>query len=443
MKVNRMITIHAKAHVLVIKSIVLFALILFWATLASGEPALEPELASIAPERVGVSGQRLAKVSELTRRYVEEKKFAGIVTMVSRHGKIIHNDALGAYGLDNDTPVANDTLFRIFSMTKPVTAVAAMILYEEGKFQMSDPVSKYLPEFAGQMLQNGESLVVPASPMTMRQLFTQTAGLTYGWTLDNPVDLMYRDAKLFESRDVDEFIARLAELPLRFEPGTRYHYSVSSDVLGAVVERLSGQPLDEFFAERIFERLGMTDTFFSVPVDKLHRLASSHYWDSENNQLELVPPDSKRNYVDVTLFSGGGGLVSSITDYMRFCEMLLNGGSFNGARLLGPKTVQFMTSDHLTPAVRAEGVGQYPRLDLFPGQSMALGFGVIINPGIAPSISSRGELSWGGLAGTQFWIDPEEGLVGIAMVQLHRSPWPLRFDFKVLTYQALTELNSK
>ena len=401
------------------------------------------DLADIKPEKAGVSSMRLERISQLGRKYVDDGKFASIVTAVSRHGNVIHFDAHGQYGLDNDKPVAADTLFRIFSMTKPVTAVAAMILYEEGRFQMTDPVAKYLPEFRDQKLQNGDELVDPASPMTMRQLFTHTAGLSYGWTLDNPVDLQYRDAKLNESRDSGEFIARLAELPLRFEPGTRYHYSYATDVLGVVVERLSGQSLDVFFRERIFEPLGMTDTFFSVPTEKMDRFASSHYWDSEANELKLVPPENLRNYQDVTFFSGGGGLVATITDYMRFCEMLRNGGNFNGARLLGPKTVQFMTSDQLTPEVRAEGRGQYPSLDFFPGQSMAMGFGVITNPGITPAISSKGELSWGGIAGTQFWIDPEEEIIGIAMVQLFRSPWPLRFDFKVATYQALIELNSR
>jgi CubicO group peptidase (beta-lactamase class C family) len=411
-------------------------------TTLAGNTGQAGQLAHVEPEEVGVSSERLERISELARAYVEDGKFAGIVTMVSRHGKIIHYNAEGHYGLDNDTPVAADTLFRIFSMTKPVTAVAALILYEEGKFQMRDPVSRHLPEFSGQLLQRGNELVEPASPMTMRQLFTHTAGLTYGYTLDNPVDYLYGDAKLFESHDLKEFSARLAELPLRFEPGTRYHYSVASDLLGAVVERLSGQPLDEFFAERIFKPLGMNDTFFSVPPEKAHRLASSHTWDSENNRLVLTPPEQRRSYDDVTLFSGGGGLVSTATDYIRFCEMVRNGGSFNGKRLLGPKTVQFMTSDHLSPAVRAEGVGQYPSADFFPGQSMALGFGVITNPAITPAISSRGELSWGGIAGTQFWIDPEEEIIGIAMVQLFRSPWPLRFDVKVATYQALTDLNS-
>ncbi|MBU2677857.1 MAG: beta-lactamase family protein, partial [Gammaproteobacteria bacterium] len=400
-------------------------------------------LPGIKPEKVGVSAQRLERISDLARRYVEDGKFAGIVTMVSRHGKVIHYDAHGQFGLDNDTPMAADTLFRIYSMTKAVTSVAAMILYEEGKFQMTDPVAKYLPEFRDQKLQNGDELVDPASPMTMRQLFTHTAGLSYGWTPDNPVDLKYVDAKLNQSRDSDEFIAKLAELPLRFEPGTRYHYSYATDVLGIVVERLSGQSLDVFFEERIFKPLGMVDTFFSVPPEKVQRLASVHYWDSETNAIKLVPAENQRNFQEVTFFSGGGGLVSTIGDYMRFCEMLRNGGKFNGARLLGPKTVQFMSSDQLTPEVRAVGRGEYPSLDFFPGQSMAMGLGVITNPGITPAISSKGELSWGGIAGTQFWIDPEEEIIGIAMVQLFRSPWPLRFDFKVATYQALTELNSK
>ncbi len=401
-----------------------------------------PGLASVKPERVGVSAQRLARISELIRDYVGAGKYAGVVTMVSRNGRVIHLDAAGRYGVDNDTPVSADTLFRIFSMTKPVTAVAAMILYERGEFQMHDPVSRYLPEFRGQKLLNGDELVAPASEMTMRQLFTHTAGLTYGWTTDNPVDLAYRDAKLFASRDLDEFVAKVAAIPLRFEPGTRYHYSVATDILGAVVEKLSGQTLDVFFEQQIFEPLGMADTFFSVPPEKLHRLASMHTWDAENGQLALMPAEHTADASAVTLFSGGGGLVSTITDYMRFCEMLRNGGGFNGARLLGPKTVQFMSSDQLTPEVRAEGVGEYPNDDLYPGQSMALGFGVITNPAIAPSISSRGELSWGGAAGTKFWIDPEEGIVGIAMVQLVGSPWPLRFDLKVATYQALDELNS-
>ncbi len=395
------------------------------------------------PERVGVSSQRLAKIDALAKGYVDDGKFHGVVTMVSRRGRLIHQNAVGNYGADNDKPIEMDSLFRIYSMTKPVTAVAAMILYEEGKFQMTDPVMKHLPEFENQMLLQGDELVKPATPMTMRQLFTHTAGLTYGTTLDNPVDEMYAEAQLLQSKDLDEFVDKLAKLPLRFEPGTRYHYSVASDLLGAVVERLSGQSLDRFFAERIFEPLDMADTSFAVPPNKLHRLASIHVWDYDKNKAVLVPPEHQQDFEDVTFFSGGGGLVSTAADYMRFCEMLRNGGSVDGVRILGPKTVKFMASDHLTREVWAEGRGQYPSADFYPGQSMALGFGVITNPGITPAISSRGELSWGGVAGTQFWIDPEEDVIGVAMVQLFRSPWPLRFDFKVATYQALTDLNGE
>ena len=423
------------------KTLPLPLIVLVW-TLSACTVNYSLDVGSGSPEIAGFSRPHLERISAMTQRYVKEGKYAGVVTMVSRNGTTVHYNAVGQYGIDNDTPVAADTLFRIFSMTKPVTAVAAMMLYEQGKFQMTDPVSKHLPEFKDQKLLLDGQLVTPASPMTMRQLFTHTAGLTYGFTLDNPVDELYKEAQLFESRDLREFSAKLASLPLRFEPGTRYHYSVSVDLLGAVIERLSDQSLETFFAENIFQPLGMNDTFFSVPDDKRQRLASSHYWDTEQNRLTIVTADRQRNYTNVTLYSGGGGLVSTITDYLRFCQIFIGGGSYDGVRILGPKTMEYMSGDHLTPEVRAEGVGQYPSDDLYPGQSMALGFGVITNPIIAPSISSKGELSWSGAAGTQFWIDPLEGIVGVAMVQLYRSPWPLRFDFKVATYQALTELQS-
>lgn len=387
----------------------------------------------------GFSVERLNRINELNDRYIADKKYAGIVTLVTRNGKTVHMDAAGTRGVNDDTPIDETTLFRIFSMTKPVTAVAAMQLYEQGKFQLDDAVSRYLPEFADQKLLKDGQLIEPASPMTIRQLFTHTAGLTYGWKTDNPVDLQYAEARLFESRDLREYTERVARLPLRFEPGTRYNYSVATDILGALVERVSGQSLDEYFSEHIFQPLGMDDTFFSVPPDKRHRLAGSHTWDAESASIVPIPEDQDRGFFDVTLFSGGGGLVSTITDYARFCEIFINDGYVNNARILGPKTVQLMSSNHLRADVRAEGVGQYPSDDLYPGQSMALGMGVITNAAITPAVSSRGELSWGGAAGTKFWIDPAEGIVGIAMVQLYGAPWPLRFDLKVATYQALLD----
>lgn len=397
------------------------------------------------PEKVGVSSERLAMVDKMAAQYVAEGKYSGIVTLVARKGKIIHVNATGTHGVDDQRPMQVDTLFRIYSMTKPVTAIAAMILYEEGKFHMDDPVSKYLPEFENQKLlvkdeKRQVMMVSPKSPMTMRQLFTHTAGLTYGTTLDNPVDERYKESKLLESANLSEFSKKLAGLPLRFQPGTRYHYSVSLDLLGAVIEKLSGEPLDRFFHSRIFEPLGMQDTFFQVPADKLERLASDQYWDHKTNKIATVPAEKQRDFTKVGMISGGGGLVSSIEDYFRFCQMILNGGVYQGVRLLRPRTAAYFATDHLTEEVRNEGVGQYPSADLYNGQSMALGLGVVINPDIMPSMSSKGELSWGGIAGTKFWIDPEQELIGIAMVQLYRSPWPLRFDFKVAASQALAKL---
>jgi CubicO group peptidase (beta-lactamase class C family) len=398
------------------------------------------ELPSVKPEKVGFSSERLQKISEFTQRAIDEGRHAGFVTMVARRGKIVHFDAVGNYGIDNDKRLEKDTLFRVYSMTKPVTAVAMMMLYEEDKFQMTDPVSKYLPELADlNLFKDGEVSEESFTP-TIEQLFTHTAGFTYGFRADSEaVDGMYREADLASSANLDEFVSRLAKLPLSFEPGTRYHYSIAFDILGAVVEKLSGQSLDVFFRERLFLPLEMHDTFFSVPDEKLHRLASNHYWDRE--QLALVsPPESARSYSDVTFFSGGAGLVSTAMDYMVFCEMLRRGGSYEGVRILGPKTVQYMTQNHLTPEVRSNGAKDFPESHLYRGQSFGLGFGVIMEPGLNQVISSAGAYSWGGAAGTKFWIDPEEDLVAILMTQLMWGPVDTRYQMKIATYQALITL---
>jgi CubicO group peptidase (beta-lactamase class C family) len=392
-------------------------------------------------KKVGMSSSQLVKLDEMGQRYIDNKQYSGLVSMVARKGKVVHFSAHGNMSVDNNTPMKTDSLFRIYSMTKPITAVAAMILYEEGKFQLNDPVSKYLPEFADvKVLQDGE-LVAPTAPMTIRQLFTHSTGLSYGFATDNSVDEEYRKIQPLESKSLAEFVTKVTKIPLRFEPGTRYQYSVSYDVLGAIIEKLSGMPLDEFFQQRIFKPLGMQDTFFQVPANKLKRLAGDQYWDANNKKVAAVPADRQRDYTNVSLFSGGGGLVSSASDYMRFAQMVLNGGSYNGVRILGPKTVQYMGLNHLTPEARAEGVGEFQNSDLYAGQSMALGFGVVTNPALMPATSSLGEISWAGVAGTKFWIDPKEEIIGIAMVQQYSAPWPLRFDMKVAAYSAITELN--
>ena len=405
-------------------------------------PAHSEDLPMVEPELVGFSAERLSKIAAFTQREIDAGRVTGTVTMVARHGKIVHFDARGVYGVDNDAPMQEDTLFRIYSMTKPITTVAMMMLYEEGKFQSGDPVSKYLPELADlRMLTNGE-LVEPQSSMTIEQLMTQTSGLTYGRSGDKQADDAFLAAELFKSKNLDDFVTRLATVPLRFEPGSRYHYSVATDVLGAIVERLSGLSLEVFFQERIFNPLDMNDTFFNVPADKLDRLASIHYWDAENDTLAVVPAERLFPPNGVTFFSGGGGLISTAMDYMIFCEMLRNGGSYNGVRILGPKTVQFMTIDHLTADVRNEGAAEYPAMHLYPGHSFGLGVSVITDAGQAGVTSSNGAYSWGGAGNTKFWVDPEEDLVAILMTQVLGSPWsdPTRFGMKIATYQALTKL---
>ncbi len=405
-------------------------------------PLRAADVAVVNPEAVGFSSDRLSKISEFVDREIAAGNLAGTVTLVARRGQVLLFESAGRYGLEDNRPMDKDALFRIFSMTKPITTVAAMILYEEGAFHLVDPVAKYLPELKDMQLLIDGSPITPQRQMTIEQLMTHTAGLTNGWHLEHPVERAYRDAALYQSADLDSFINKLATLPLRFEPGTRYHYSVATDVLGALVEGLSGQSLEQFFQTRIFDPLDMHDTFFNLPESKVARLAGSHLWNAERQLLEpmpagLLPPPS-----GVTLFSGGGGLISTARDYWRFCEMLRRGGELDGVRILGPKTVQAMTMARLTPEVRNNGATEYPASHLYPGQSFGLGAGVITDPTQSPVISSQGEYSWGGIANTKFWIDPDEDLIVVFMSQVMGTPHSdrHRFDLKVATYQALTQM---
>jgi len=402
------------------------------------------EVSIVEPEAVGFSGDRLGKINQFVEREIADGNLVGTVTLVARHGQVVHFDAAGRYGLEDDRPMETDTLFRIFSMTKPITTVAAMILYEEGAFQLGDSVAKYLPKLADMQLAIDGELVPPQSQMTIEHLMTHTAGLTNGWHPEDPVERAYRDAALRLSPDLDAFIEKLSTLPLRFEPGTRYHYSVATDVLGALVERLSGQTLEHFFQTRIFDPLAMHDTFFNVPEDKMVRMAGSHLWNAEEQAMGPMPAGLMPPPSGVTLFSGGGGLISTARDYWRFCEMLRRGGSLDGVRILGPKTVQAMTMARLTPEVRDNGATEYPASHLYPGQSFGLGAGVITDPAQVGVISSKGEYSWGGIANTKFWIDPEEDLIVVFMTQVLGTPHSdrHRFDLKVATYQALTDLGN-
>ena len=428
--------------------VVLFALLGCNATPAAPtEPAalIEPaapikDLVVAAAADAGMSAARLERITAMSQRYVDAGQLAGVVTLVARDGKIVHFEAVGQRGVDDPTPLAKDDLFRIYSMSKPITAVAAMMLYEEGKFHLSDAVSEYVPELAGlEVLVDGERVPVEQE-MTMRQLLTHTTGLSYGFNPNDPVDQLYREVQPLAGENLDEFAERLGQLPLAFQPGARWHYSVAVDVTGLVVERLSGQSFDVFLKERMFDPLGMEDTFFNVPDEKMDRFLPNHRWevaDEGGGKLVDLGEGARTSYQNTQMFSGGGGLVSTAMDYLRFCEMVRRGGELDGVRLLSPRTVDFMVANHLPATITGAGTGEQPGAAAARAFGFGLGWGVNTDPIAAGVPSSLGDYSWGGAAGTVFWIDPVQDMVVIGMIQLMGSPWPLRPDLQVLANQSI------
>ena len=406
------------------------------------------------PELVGVSSERLNRVSEISKNYVAEGKVPGIVTMIARKGKLIYFEAYGNRGVDSKVKIKKNDLFRIYSMTKPVTAIAAMQLYEKGKFQLNDPITKYLPELNNLKRYNSKGeLIDVKTKITMQQLLTHTAGFTYGWG-GGPVDKKYEEVKLWESDGSKEFIDKVSSLPLLFEPGTKWHYSIAVDITGVIIERLSGKTFSEYLSDNIFAPLGMKDTFFEVPNNKLNRFLPNHYYNKTSNSLGTINEDNTKisagsNYEKVKFYSGGGGLVSTAMDFMIFSECVRNGGLYNGKRIIGPKTVKFMTKNHLSGSLSGKGgSGESPSWDTTSmdqaesnGFGFGLGFGLVTDSVKRSIIGSDGEYSWGGAAGTIFWIDPVEEISVISMIQLMNSPWPLREELKVATYQSLVEIN--
>jgi CubicO group peptidase (beta-lactamase class C family) len=420
-------------------------------TLASGTASDKSKTGwpAVAPEEVGMSSGRLANMREVMNRYVTEKRIPGAIALIARRGKIAYQETFGLADIEGNKPMRLDTIHRIYSMSKPITSVAVMMLYEEGKFQLTDPVALYLPEFAKMQVgveekdpQSGQLTLktVPAKrPITVRDLLRHTAGLTYGIFGDTLVDREYRKSKGLMDQKLAGFVNQLARLPLLYEPGTRWNYSFSVDVLGRLVEVLSGKSFEQFLQERIFTPLDMRDTGFYVPAGKKDRLAQLYI----NKEGKLQPaavcatwqecldkfPTGALSYLEPpNLQSGGGGLVSTAHDYLRFCQMLLNNGQFNGTRLLSRKTVQLMSSDNL---------GAIPGLG--PGVGFGLGFAVSKAPGEAGMMGTAGEYNWGGAAGTKFWIDPQEELIGIFMIQMLMNPVDYGSTFRVLTYQAIAD----
>lgn len=406
-------------------------------------PVLEPEL---DPAEAGFDATRLERISRHFQAYVDDGRLPGWSVAFAGAGRVVYTAASGLRDVEAGLPVEGDTLWRIYSMSKPVTSVAAMQLWEEGAFELKDPVSRFLPEWEDvRVFREGTSLkpvATPASePIRMWHLLTHTAGLTYGFHYAHPVDALYREQgfewTMPEGVDLAGCCSRWARLPLLFEPGAEWNYSVATDVLGRVVEVLAGRPLDQVFAQRIFEPLGMTSTGFWVGEEDAPRLAALYTPDpgtgratrSPLGDLALRPPDC---------LSGGGGLISTAWDYHRFAEMLRRGGELDGARILAPRTVRYMTRNHLPGGRDLEAVGRPLFAETtFDGVGFGLGFSVTLDPVANRVIGSAGEFAWGGASSTFFFVDPAEDLTVLFFTQLlPSSTHPIRPLLRQLVYQA-------
>jgi CubicO group peptidase (beta-lactamase class C family) len=395
------------------------------------------------PAEAGFDAQRLDRIDRHFDRYVEDGRLPGWLAVVSRGGAIVHVGRGGRRDVAKGLPVEPGTVWRIYSMTKPITSVAAMMLYEQGLFELKDPVAKFIPSFAdARVWQAGTQLkpvTRPASePVRMWHLLTHTSGLTYGFHYAHPVDGIYRDNGYAfgwpPGMDLAQVTDQLATFPLLFEPGTEWNYGVSTDVLGRVVEVLSGQSLDAFFAEHIFTPLGMAETSFG-PADPA-RLAEAYARDPETGEL-VVSPLAPAALKAPQVLSGGGGLVSTAGDYHRFTQMLLAGG----APLLGTRTLRYMASNHLPGRADLEAFGRQLFAEVtFEGVGFGLGFAVVQDHLAQKVLSSPGEFNWGGLASTAFWIDPLERISATFFTQMiPSSTYPLRSEFRQLVYQALVD----
>jgi CubicO group peptidase (beta-lactamase class C family) len=396
--------------------------------------AVAADLPTARPESVGMSTQRLGMLKSEMQSLVDRNQLAGVVTMVAKDGKVVAFDVAGKRDLESAAPLQKDSIFRIYSMTKPITGVAMMMLFEEGKWQLNDPVSKHIPEFANLKVakvnpQNGSvTQVAPDHAMTMRELMSHSGGLSYGVFGNTPVDKMYTDVNaLNRDEPLQAMIDKLGKIPLLHQPGERWHYSVSVDVQGYLVEKLSGQPFPEFLKQRIFDPLGMKDTAFFVPPGKLNRFVSFYTYDKDRKLVPHASPDYTK---PPAMPSGGGGLVSTATDYMRFCQMLLNGGELDGKRLLSPLTVQIMRTNALPASART----------MAPGTGFGMDFAVVEDPAAAGGYYGEGTYYWGGYAGTWFWIDPVYKLIVVGMIQHRGDGSPdVRGLSRNLTYQAIVK----
>jgi CubicO group peptidase (beta-lactamase class C family) len=417
------------------------------------EGAAGDEVRVTRAEDVGMSSERLGRIVPGMKVLIDEGKIPGTVTLVARHGKVVHFEAAGSRNLAAGQPMTTDTIFRLYSQSKPVTGVAVMILFEEGHFLLRDPISKYLPEFENMRvytgMKDGKVTTEAARAITIQQLLTHTSGLTYDF-FPTPVGMMYKRAGVVGAApgarfaNLEEWSRVLAEMPLVAQPGTEWNYSVGMDVLGRLVEVISGQTYREFLKERIFDPLGMTDTDFYVPEDKIGRFAANYSPKPGGGMVLADDPEASPYRSLPALEMGGSGLVGTAGDYLRLAQMLGNGGELDGVRILGNKTVELMMMDHLNPEFPPD-----PLSSLFGvlggfGRAWGLGFGltgyVVTDPALTGLPVSKGVFSWGGAATTHFWVDREEDLVAIVMTQLiPDGTYPISQLMQLLTYQAVID----
>ncbi len=405
-----------------------------------------PPAPAATPESVGFSAQRLERMHALIQGEIDQKQLAGAVTILVRHGKIVDYRTYGQRDMETGAPMTKDTIFRDYSMTKPVTGVAMMILYEQGKWLPSDPIAKFIPEFAHLKVFQGVDadgkmiLVEPEHPPTMRELMSHSAGFSYG-SGKSPVDAMYQDLKPMQSANLQEMIEKLARIPLNYQPGKGWTYSVSMDIEGYIVEKLSGQPLPDFMRDHIFTPLGMKDAGFFVPEEKRNRFATNYRDDHEGKLVPNATSGAPADYAkQPALPSGGGGLVSTPEDYYRFAQMLANEGELDGKRILAPATVKLMTTNHLPDNLLngAFGIGQHI---MRPGFGYGFNCAVVFDPPSANLPDGKGTFFWDGAAGTWFWVDPANDIVFVGMIQRMTSPDNHELSYKshATVYQALVD----
>jgi CubicO group peptidase (beta-lactamase class C family) len=407
----------------------------------------------IEPAEAGLDADRLRRIDRNFARYVDDGRLAGWLAAVSRHGQVVHVGSSGARDAEAGLPVTTDTLWRIYSMTKPITSVAAMMLYEEGAFELTDPVSKFIPSFADVRVYAGGSDLRPVTspatePVRIWHLLTHTSGLTYGFHRVHPADAMHRAAGFDGGGPAGVDLAGACDIwagiPLLFQPGSEWNYSVATDVLGRVVEVASGQSLDEFFSSRILGPLGMTDTFFHADEEQAERVAALYGMAPSTGKAVRLNEAGAAAFRKPVMLSGGGGLLSTAGDYQRFLHMLLDqpsspAGELEGVRLLSPRTVRYMGRNHLPGGLDLATFGRPLHAESpMRGTGFGLGFAVVLDPAVGKVDCSQGELSWGGAASTAFWIDPAEGLTVSFFTQLMPSgAHPIRSQLRQLVYQAM------